>query len=206
MSDTTSILDLPTDPATGGNIGTNISMMASEKINPNQSLGGASALTLDQTTINQIVSGLQQASATGATQLPSRDIPQVTTAITQDPQIQPNYIPPAQNNDYIKEYEQNQDIIDNYNRNSTKSDSLDEIYDELQTPILLAVLFFLFQLPVFRKYLFTYIPILFSKDGNLNLQGYLFMSVLFGVLYYILGKIMVNFNRFYTFSHLKRPL
>jgi hypothetical protein len=195
MSDTTSILDLPTDPA-GGNIGTNISMMASEKMNANQSGGGASALTLDQTTINQIVSGLQQASATGATQLPSRDIPQVTTSITQDPQIQPNYIPPTQNNDYIKEYEQNQDIINNYNRSSSRGDSLDEIYDELQTPILLAVLFFLFQLPIFRKYLFTYIPILFSKDGNLNLQGYLFMSVLFGVLYYILGKIMVNFNRF----------
>ena len=65
---TTSISDLPTDPVGGGSH--NVSMNISEKIpTQNQSAPNvAGSLSLDQTTINQIVSGLQQASSTGATQ------------------------------------------------------------------------------------------------------------------------------------------
>ncbi len=49
--------------------------------------------SLDQTTISQIVNGLQQASVNGATKLPSRDIPMTTSGHNTDPQIQPNYVP-----------------------------------------------------------------------------------------------------------------
>ena len=103
-SDTTSILDLPTDPAGGGS---NISLSANENVNISaSSLQNNASVTLDQTTISQIVNGLQQASSSGVTQLPSRDIPQNTNTITQDPYIQPNYIPPANNShDYITEYQ-----------------------------------------------------------------------------------------------------
>ena len=91
-SDSTSIMDLPTDPAGGGSIGGNVSLLANEKIATNQSGLGQMGVSLDQTTIQQIVSGLQQASSTGATQLPSRDIPRNTEGIMQDPQIQQNYL------------------------------------------------------------------------------------------------------------------
>ena len=40
-----------------------------------------------------MISDLQKASQSGATTLPSRDIPMNTNNITQDEQIQPNYIP-----------------------------------------------------------------------------------------------------------------
>ena len=192
MSDTTSILDLPTDPA-GGNNNANVNIQASE-----MSKQAPTSMTLDQMTINQIVSGLQQASSTGATQLPSRDIAMTTNNIVQDPHIQPNYIPPppqTQNQmlDYTQPNEDPEDIVENYNSNKKYSDSLDDMYSEIQTPLLIAALYFLFQLPFFRKYLLSYFPILFSMDGNLNINGFLFMSALFGILFYLLNKITVHF-------------
>ena len=116
MSDTTNIMDLPTDPVGGGNVSNNISLSTTEQL-PNANAG----VSLDQTTINQIVNGLQQASASGATQLPSRNIPQMTIPLTQDPVTQPNYIPPTpvSTRDYIQEddYETNEEIIKKYRNN-----------------------------------------------------------------------------------------
>ena len=193
----TNINDLPTNPTGGGSIGGNVGFSVSEQgPSQGQGYGSSSSVSLDQTTINQIVSGLQQASSTGVTQLQSRDIPRTTENLTQDEQIQPNFIPKTSNTDYITEQEENEDIINNYNYKKANSDSLDDLYDELQTPLLIAVLYFLFQLPFFRKFLFKYGPALFAKDGNINLYGYVFTSVLFGLIYYILSKIMVQFNRF----------
>jgi len=199
MTDSTSIHDLPTDPTGGGSISNgianNISLNANEIpniSNPNPS----PSLSLDQSTISQIVSGIQQASTTGATLLPSRDIPRNPETMVQDPQIQANYIPPAQQRDYIKDYETPQAVLENYNRSVNQRDTLDDMYEEFQIPLLLAVLFFLFQLPIFKKKLYTFLPFLFFKDGNYNIQGFIFMSVLFGLCYYLLSKIMNQFNRF----------
>jgi hypothetical protein len=197
-SDSTNIFDLPTDPVGGRN--NNISLSASENNNvpqqsqTNQQSGGFS---LDQTTISQIVNGLQQASLTGATQLPSRDIPMTTTIHSNDPFVQPNYVPPPQNNlDYIKNCEQTNDIIDDYNKKSQINNSLDETYNEIQLPLLITVIYFLFQLPFFRKFLFRYFPALFYNDGNLNINGFLFTSVIFGFNFYVLNKIITKFSAF----------
>jgi len=204
MSDSTSILDLPTDPIGSGNGSNNISLIASENIKvPPQmqpltnQIPSSNGLSLDQTTISQIVNGLQQASITGITQLSSRDIPMNTTNISTDPQIQPNYVPPPINNiDYIKNYEQTSDIIDHYDKNMARQHSIDEMYNEIQTPLLLIVLYFLFQLPFVKKHLYMYFPVLFSTDGNLNINGLLFTSTLFGLLFYILNKITEQFAVF----------
>lgn len=196
-TDTTSIMDLPTDPTGGGSIGGNISLSANEKhVTFNQNPIGPTGVSLDQTTINQIVSGLQQASSSGATQLTSRDIPRNTDHISHDPQIQPNYIPPQTNKDYITEEEDNDDIIQNYNKKTQKADSLDILYEEIQIPLLIAVLYFLFQLPIFKRYLYKFFPALFTKDGNINLYGFAFTSSLFGILYYMLSKIITHLSRF----------
>jgi hypothetical protein len=196
MSDSTSILDLPTDPVGGGNISNNISMSATEHVVP-QSGPPPAGLSLDQSTISQIVNGLQQASISGATQLPSRDIPMTTTGHSTDPQVQPNYVPQPQTPvDYIKNYEETSDMIDEYNKNTRQQNSLDDMYNEIQTPLLLAVLYFLFQLPFFRKFLFSYFPILFSNDGNFNINGFIFSSVLFGLLFYTLNKVTNHFGAF----------
>jgi hypothetical protein len=197
MSESTSILDLPTDPVGGGNISNNISMSASENAAMQPQAQGAGGLSLDQTTITQIVNGLQQASLSGATQLQSRDIPMTTSSHNIDPNIQPNYVPPPQNNiDYIRNYEQTSDMVNDYNKNSQRQNSLDDMYNEIQTPLLLAVLYLLFQLPFFRKFLYGYFPILFSNDGNLNINGFLFTSSLFGLLFYLLNKVSNHFGAF----------
>lgn len=202
MSGTTSILELPTEsmnstiPATQQNM----EFQHAQPTNVN------TPLSLDQTTISQIVNGLQQASETGVTKLPSRDIPRNTESIVHDPQIQTNYIPgpnlnqgqtagTAGTSDYI-DNENMEDMIQNYNKKINKNDSLEEIYDEMQSPLLLSVLYFLFQLPIFKKILFKYFSILFSKDGNYNINGYLFTSILFGLLFYLLTKVSAFFNTF----------
>lgn len=195
MSDSTSIHELPTDPTGGGNVSNNISFSAAEMPNTSNPTPSTS-LTLDQSTISQIVSGIQQASSSGATLLPSRDIPRTTETMMHDPQIQANYIPQVQQKDYIREYETPQEVLDNYNRNVKQTDTLDDMYEEFQIPLLLAILFFFFQLPIFKKKMFTFLPFLFFKDGNYNIQGYIFMSVLFGLFYYLLSKIMSQFNKF----------
>jgi hypothetical protein len=187
MGDTTSILDLPTDPVGGGSIGGNISFTANERIGDSS----GPPVSLDQTTINQIVNGLQQASSSGMTQLQSRDIPMTTETITHDPQIQANYIPPATNEDYIKDYTDTEDIVSGYNRQEERNNNLDNLYNEIQIPLMIGIIYFLFQLPVFRKYLFQYFPILFFKDGNINIYGYLFTSTLFALLYYLLSKMVI---------------
>ena len=188
MSDTTSIMDLPTDPVGGGNISNNINITATEQ---QQNIGGS----LDQTTISQLVNGLQQATNSGITQLPTRDIPMNTTGHSNDPQIHPNYVPPPINNiDYIKDYDSPNNIVNNYSKQGQINNSLDEMYNEIQTPLLLAVLYFLFQLPFFRRFLSKYFSALFSNDGNYNLNGYLFCSILFGLLFHLLNKVTTYFN------------
>jgi hypothetical protein len=194
MTDSTSILDLPTDPVGGGSISNGISLSATENIQHEQPSG----LSLDQSTINQIVNGLQQASANGGTQLPSRDIPMTSTSHSNDPQVRPNYVPPPPQHDadYIQNYEDSNDMINTYNKNIKNNSTIDDVYNEIQTPLLLAVLYFLFQLPFFRKFLFSYIPILFSTDGNLNINGFLFTSILFGLVFYSINKFSWYFNAF----------
>ncbi len=193
MSEATSILDLPTDPIGGGNSNANITIKAQE---PSQS--PSTGMTLDQTTISQIVSGLQQATISGATQLPSRDIPMNTSGISNDPQVVPNYVPPPpqHHSDYIRNYEQTSDMVNSYNRTKQVHNSLDDMYNEIQTPLLLAVLYFLFQLPFIKKCLYTYLSFLFSNDGNYNLNGLVFTSVTFGMLFHFLMKTTNYFSMF----------
>lgn len=188
MSDTTSILDLPTDPSGGGSINGNVTFTANETVQQE-----ISNVSLDQTTINQIVNGLQQASVSGLTQLQSRDIPQNSISITQDAQIQPNYIPPPpKREDYIQSYEDNDIIAHNYKKQKSMENKLDETYDEIQMPLLIIILYFIFQMPIVKRYMYKYAPALFSKDGNSNIYGLAFMSIAFGIIYYILSKTVKN--------------
>ena len=188
MSETTNINDLPASPASSGNLSLSVTEPISDQ-------GAQNVTTLDQSTISQIVSGLQQASVAGAPSLPSRDIPQNTQSYTHDAQIQPNYLPPPSMKDYIGE-EVDEDIVMRYNKQQNTSNNLDQLYDELQIPLLIAVMVFLFQLPIFKKMLYQYFPVLFLKDGNINIYGYVFTSILFGVLYYLIFKVMTHFSKF----------
>ena len=106
MSNSTSISDLPLNPLNGGNISNG---GGGGNVNENISTTSGT-INLDQSTISQIVNGLQQASNSGATQLPSRDISMSTTNITNDLQVQPNYIPSTNKDDYIEKSENKNEI------------------------------------------------------------------------------------------------
>ena len=185
---TTNINDLPTAPSTGGSIGGNVSLSINEtnKQTPQ--------LSLDQNTISQIVNGLQQASLSGATKLPSRDIPLQTEQITSDAQVMPNFIPIPTNKNYINDIDIDNDNI--YYKMEHRKSTLDSMYDEFQTPLLLSVLYFLFQLPIFKKIIFKYLPFFCNQDGNYNFNGLVFTCILFGSVYYSLSKLVKNFSKF----------
>ena len=193
---TTSIDSLPISPQTQNNI--QLEMTENVRVdNPSQQLQKAREEdpATKQRNLNQFVTGLQQASSSGMTALPSRDIPQSQDHLTQDPQMKPNFIPNNQAmGDYILNHQTSEDIIRENARRQTKTDSLDELYNEMQIPILIGVLYFLFQLPVVRKNIFKYVPSLFYKDGNYNLSGYILNSVMFAGLYFTMTKGIKHFS------------
>lgn len=212
--DATDINSLPMNPSIGGsNLPVNIVLQKNEKMDNSieqisqiretelrnmatgsSNLSSQMPSSLEQNTINSLISGLQQASASGLTTLPSRDIPQMTNQITQDDQIKPNYIPQGNNTNYIDNETSANAMLQENMRRQNKESNLDVMYEELQIPILLAILFFMFQLPVFRTYLFKFLPSLFNKDGNPNLSGYVVNSILFALLYYIIKNMLRYFT------------
>lgn len=152
---------------------------------------GSSTTNLSQDDMQKILQGLQQASQQNMTTLPSRDVPMNTYGITNDPSIQPNYIPQPQTNvDYIQQNQSMEEMLKARQEKQSKISLLDDVYDTLQIPILLSILFFIFQLPFLNKFLYQYIPLLFIKDGHMAFQGYLFKSILFGSVFIAITKII----------------
>jgi hypothetical protein len=128
--------------------------------------------------------------------LPSRDIPMNTLDFQHDAEIQANYVPrPKHASDYIREYEQ--DVGRDrrqLNRQKQMMQTTDDWYERLQIPILVALLFFIFQMPVFNTFLrknFTFLA-LYNEDGNFNLIGLVFKSALFGSLFYMMQQLIVS--------------
>ena len=139
-----------------------------------------------QTLTNQ----LKLAGEAGATVLPSRDIPLTTIHQQNDPSIQPNYIENKKSEDYIGNIIDQQKVLIQKSKDEIKSQNLEVLYNQIQIPVLVGILFFLFQLPIVRKFLFKFLPSLYNKDGNPNLPGYIFNSIIFGLLFFIMVKIL----------------
>jgi hypothetical protein len=184
-NETTKIDDLPISPQTDGNIKLHLQENNIVIDNPIKKI--SAEREKDTTDINTLISGIQQASISGMLSLPTRDIPQNQNHITQDSQIQANYIPKGPD-DYIKEHQTPEDIIKKNAKREINENSLDEYYNELNIPIMIGVLYFLFHLPVVRKSIFKYFPILFNKDGNLNGTGYIANSLMFASICYATFK------------------
>ena len=162
-----------------------------------QNLGGPPIppAELSQDSINQIVLGLQQASKHNLTSLASRDIPMDTSHITGDEAIKSNYIPTPQNTSYIEDDSTFNTLVQKNIKVKREQDSLDKLYEELQIPIFVMVLFFLFQLPYFQKVLIRFAPSIFRMDGKIGLTGLISKTFLFGVAYYSLTKLTHHFSQ-----------
>lgn len=163
------------------------------------------------TSMDQILAETSQTmSQHGGAPLPARDIPMGSIPQYQiDPATQPNYAGttllqdspsathPSQR--YIEQREMGGggdgfegDYEDNVEQTAShKSVNLEDTYNKLQAPIFLAVLFFIFQLPLVKKWEYNYIPFAFTSDGNLNAGGIAINSVVFGLIYFVLQKLVL---------------
>ena len=140
---------------------------------------------------NELISQIQKAAVYGTTALPSRDIPMDPVKVANDVQSQPNYIPPPQfQEDYIKNSITPQNLVDTNSKQIKNGVYFDKLYGELQLPVIIALLFFLFQLPIVKQYNKKLLPFLFKSDGNPNLYGYIANSVLFASMIYVLLKLV----------------
>jgi hypothetical protein len=188
MSDTTNLADLPSDPHAGGG-SENVVLQTSElNTQYNPTVETPLSQIDEQKVMNEFVSGIQQASASGATSLPSRDIPQNTVHFS-DEETKPNFVPRTeQQSDYIQNTDTEQDILARRMNKQNSRDSLEILYDEFQIPIIIGLLYFIFQLPVVKAKFLSILPSLYNTDGNPNLTGYILNSLFFGVSYYVISK------------------
>lgn len=124
--------------------------------------------------------------------LPQRDIPMNISEHMQDEQIQPNYIPkPKLTSDYIHEYEENNyHKIKEHEAKKMREKKAVYWFDEFQNPIIILLLYFIFQLPIINTMIFkkfTFLSI-YREDGNFNLLGLLLKSALFASSFYSFHK------------------
>ena len=101
-------------------------------------------------------------------ELPPRDIPRETVEHVVDPQVQQPYVPPKQQ-EYIE-------------RVSTvpPTSKFDKLVYEFRIPIMVCVVYLLFELPSSQATLLRFAPSLFTDSTT----GLLAKSVCFGVLFY----------------------
>ena len=175
MNDTTSIDDLPLSSQTpsagyanngGGGGGGGAPLIYSPNID------GANISQVH--IMNEVMQGVQRASANGMTMIPTRDIPMNPNAFTHD---------------YIKDHTSMENIVRANARQSNQIDTIEAIYYDLQMPILIGVLYFIFQMPVFRAQLLHFLPSLFGEDGNFKIMGLTATSAMFAGTFFVIMKI-----------------
>lgn len=124
--------------------------------------------------------------------LPSRHIQHDTSQYAQDEQVQPNYIPKEPiKRDYVREYEEFTDKnIQKHEKENDRNQQIDDILTDLQVPIFVSILYFMFQLPIINAYIFKRFSFLsiYNDDGNFNFYGLVFKSWIFGSIYYFITK------------------
>lgn len=128
----------------------------------------------------------------GGYELPSRDIPQNTQSYNIDPEIKANYVPPPppRIEDYLRDTEiiTNRRIKKHQDKQKRKSNMMDIIGD-FQFTIYLSLLFLLLNLPIINTLLGRF-NIFFYEDGNINFYGLIVKSAIFGIIYYIIQKMV----------------
>ena len=148
--------------------------------------------------------GMQQSVPFVQQTLPSRDIPMNQTNLTQDAQVHANYIPPIseiakQTAEYMKKYDEiTEKKVELHIKEKERKTRLDYLYDEYQIPILISVLFFIFQMPVINNIFHKYLIFLklHDLDGHFNIYGLLLKSVLFGTSFYSITRVIQNLSEF----------
>jgi len=108
-------------------------------------------------------------------ELPARDIPRETINHTTDAQTTPNYIP-AKQPDYIEQ----QPVY----HQSPPSGKLNKILEEFRIPILLSILYFIFQLPMVQAFIIRMFPSV-VQNNDLTTMGIVVKSIMFGLSFHV---------------------
>jgi len=102
------------------------------------------------------------------TELPSRDIPRETLEHVADPQVTPTYVPPK-----APDYIEHQPI-------HVEVSKVDRFIEEFKIPILIGILYFIFEMPTVTLMMVRFAPTIFTETTT----GLLAKSICFGALYY----------------------
>jgi hypothetical protein len=108
-------------------------------------------------------------------ELPARDIPRETIQHTTDAQTTPNYIPPKQA-DYIEQQPVYQP--------PPVQNKLDKFLEEFRIPILLSILYFIFQLPMVQTFIMRMFPSV-VQNNDLTTMGVVVKSIMFGLSFHV---------------------
>jgi len=194
MVGTTNLNDLPNVNETVQE--QNIQMDTREKNNENVVVENKAQELEEQRNkdLNQFVAGIQKASKTGSLSLPSRDIPIDETRVTSDEQVQPNHIPKQNVSDYITEHQTTEEIIRQHANKEKQDETFDKLFDELSIPILVAILYFIFQLPVVKEFFLKTFATFYTSAGDMKLQAFVLHSVSFGAAFYVLNYLVKHMN------------
>jgi hypothetical protein len=122
----------------------------------------------------------QQLNKMNGGNLPQRDIPIQTQNYHIDPNVQTDYIPRQNMIDYMPS-----SLPD-----KRKPDPMETFYQQLQLPILAALLFFFFQLPWLNKLLFEYFPSLFTDEGTATIYVFFIKTSIFVGLFSVIHNIL----------------
>ena len=134
----------------------------------------------------------------GHHRLPSRDIRIDSAEFTQDSEIKANYIPAPKNmKDYLREYENREENenesqrISKHKKSKKRVRFTDDLFVQLQMPILIGILYFIFQQGVVNRILMKLTERfvkLYNEDGSIGLYGNLAKSVLFATAFFAIVK------------------
>lgn len=177
-------------PQMGGlQVNTVSNVSPSSGYNPNVTQPAQAPPTLSKDMIQEVSASIQKASEDGSTKLPSRDISRDTLHLATDVQVNADHVPLQEKmRDYIGDYDDTQEVIKKHMEEQANYNRLDNVYNEIQTPVLIMLIYFLFQLPVVNSMVFKVFPRLFHKDGNLTMSGLFLKTMLYGALYYGIMK------------------
>lgn len=115
------------------------------------------------------------------TKLQERDIPRETLPHVADAQAAVNYIPKSQEYMPPPHREQTSNLV--------------RYVDEFRVPIVLSLLFYIFQMAFVQDALHKFIPAIFKADGNLTSIGIVVKSCLFGSSFYGLTMLMEHLSK-----------
>ena len=92
----------------------------------------------------------------------------------------------------MKQYDSlNEQKIKSHHEQKAKEAAVDDWMDKLQLPVLVGLLFFIFQMPIIDTMIFQKLAFLsiYQPDGNFNTNGLIFRSLLFGLCFMALQTI-----------------